>query len=87
MRYVYDDWLLFVMRSDCEFLRKMGIEPCVIDDPCPGPLPLPYPERPRVRLTEEDALWLREWGVAWEPEPAVQLTFGFCGNQETVEET
>jgi hypothetical protein len=77
MQYLYEDWL-DVMRSESVFLKSVGIEPCVIDDPCPGPLPLLYPERPRVRLTEMDARWLRACGVAWEPEPAVQLPLDFC---------
>jgi hypothetical protein len=86
MQYVYEDWLLDVVRSDSAFLKSVGIEPCVIDDPCPEPLPLPYPEKPRVRLTEKDAQWLRACGVAWEPEPAVQLLLDFCGNHEDVRE-
>ena len=39
MYYLHDDWLPDPMRSDSEFLRKMGIKACVIDDPCPRPLP------------------------------------------------
>ena len=41
---------------------------------------------PRVRLTEKDARWLRACGVAWEPEPAVQLPLDFCGNHDDVQE-
>ena len=33
MEYLYEDWLLDLFRSDSEFLRKMGIKACVIDDP------------------------------------------------------
>ena len=86
MQYVYEDWLLDAMRSNSAFLKSVGIEPCVIGDPCPEPLPLRFPEEPRVRLTEKDARWLRACGVAWEPEPAVQLPLNFCGSQEAVQE-
>ncbi len=85
MQYLYEDWLLDLLRSDSEFLRKMGIRPCLIDDPCPQPLP-PFPEEPYARLTEKDAAWLKACGVAWEPEPASQLPLDFCGNQEAVSE-
>ena len=87
MQYAYEDLLLDLIRSDSEFLRRMGIEPCVIGDPCPEPLPLRFPEEPRVRLTGRDIEWLRECGVAWEQRPAVQLSLGFCGRQEAVQET
>ena len=30
-------WLFEVRRSDSAFLKSMGIEPCVIDDPAPKP--------------------------------------------------
>jgi hypothetical protein len=86
MQYLYEDWLLDLLRSDSEFLRKMGIKPCLIDDPCPQPLPPSFPEEPHARLTEKDAAWLKACGVAWEPEPAFQLPLDFCGNQEAVSE-
>ena len=73
MQYVYEGWLLDAMRGDCAFLKSVGIEPCVIGGPRPEPLPLRFPEEPRIRLTGKDARWLRACGVAWEPEPAVQL--------------
>ena len=66
--------LLETVRSDFAFLRSLGIEPCVID----RPLLLPYPGRPPVRLTDADARWLKACGVAWEPEPAIQLPLDFC---------
>ena len=86
MQYVCEGWLLDAMRGDSAFLRSAGIEPCVIDGPCPEPLPLRFPEEPRVRLTEKDARWLRACGVAWEPEPALQLPLDFCGSHEAVQE-
>ena len=87
MQYVYEDWLLDLIRSDSEFLRRMGIEPCAIGDPCPEPPPLPYPEKPCVRVNEKDARWLKACGIAWEQRPAVQLSLDFCGRQEAVQET
>ena len=69
--------LLETVRNDFAFLRSLGIDPCVID----RPLPLPCPGRPHIRITDGDARWLKECGVAWQPEPALQLPPGFCGNQ------
>ena len=69
--------LLESVRSDFAFPASLGIEPCVID----RPLPLPYSGGPRIRLTDADARWLRACGVAWEPEPAFQLSLDYCGNQ------
>ena len=69
--------LLETVRSDFAFLRSMGIAPCLID----RPLPLPYLGRPRIRLTDADAKWLKACGVAWEPEPVFQLPLDFCGNE------
>jgi hypothetical protein len=37
MAHSYEPWLLDLMSSDPEFLRKAGIEPCVVDDPAPHP--------------------------------------------------
>jgi hypothetical protein len=87
MEYFYEDWLLDLIRRDSVFLRKMGIKPCVIDDPCPEPLPLSFPEEPHARLTEKDATWLKGCGVAWEREPAFQRPLDFCGRQEAVRDT
>jgi hypothetical protein len=97
--YFYEDWLLDLMRSDSQFLRRMGIKPCAINDPCPEPPPVPFArdfkefirlcdmthiraKERRVRLTEKDDLWLKASGVAWEPEPALQLSMDFCAHQE-----
>ena len=80
-------WLFEVRQSDGEFLRKAGVKPCVIDDPCPRPLPQWLHGEPHARLTEKDTEWLKACGVAWEREPAVQLPLDFCGCQETVQET
>ena len=85
MWFMCERLLVDLLRSDSVFLRSAGIEPCVIDDPCPGPPPL-HRER-QARLTEKDAKWLRACGVAWEREPAVQLPLDFCGRQEAVQET
>jgi hypothetical protein len=68
--------LLKTLRSDFAFLRSMGIVTCLID----RPLPQPYPGWLRIRITAADARWLKACGVAWEPEPALQLPLDFCGN-------
>jgi hypothetical protein len=85
MQYVYEDWLLGVMRSDSAFLKSAGIEPCVIRDPFPEPLPLRFPEEP-VSASPRRTPSGSGRGVAWEQEPAVQLSLGFCGRQEIVQE-
>ena len=84
MWFVCERWLVDLLRCDSAFLRSAGIEPCMIDGPCPRP-PRLHRER-RARLTKGDVDWLKECGVAWEPEPAVQLSLGFCGRQEAVQE-
>ena len=96
MEYFYEPWLLELIRSDSAFLKSLGIEGCVIDDPCPEP---PLEEVIRLcemthvlvkeRLTKADHEWLKAMAVAWERErePAVQLSLDFCGRQETVQET
>ena len=64
------DWPIKIMRSDSEFLRKVGIKPCVLNDPFPkhpSPQELEGPEIPH--LTEHDDQWLSSCGAAWEPEP------------------
>ena len=38
-------------------------------------------------LTKADHQWLKAMAVAWEREPAVQLSLDFCDRQETVQET
>jgi hypothetical protein len=97
IQYYYEPWLLDLIRSDSRFLRKMGIKPCLLDDPCPEPPPEEFirlcemahvraAER-CVRLTEKDAQWLKLCGVAWDQKPAVQLSLDFCGSQETIKET
>ncbi len=86
MQYLYEDWLDLI-RSDSEFLRKMGMKPCVIDAPSPEPPLIPLPKERRARLTEKDAEWLKVCGVAWEPEPRFQLPLDFCGRQEAVQDT
>ena len=70
----YEYRLLEILRSDSVFLRSTGIAPCVID----RPLPPFYPGRLKIRLTDADAEWLKACGVAWEPEPAFQLSLSFC---------
>jgi hypothetical protein len=94
MEYFYEPWLLDLMRSDSEFLRKMGIKACVINDPCPEPPPeefIRHCEMTHVlvkeRLTKADHQWLKAMAVAWEREPAVQLPLDLSGHQETVQET
>jgi hypothetical protein len=96
MEHFDEPWLLDLMRSDSEFLRKMGIKACVINDPAPKPLleeVIRLCEMTHVlvkeRLTKADHEWLKAMAVAWERErePAVQLSLDFCGRQETVQET
>ena len=94
MAHSYEPWLLDLMRSDSEFLRKMGIKPCVIADPAPQP---PLEEvirqcdmthvRAKELLTKADHQWLKAMAVAWEREPAVQLPLDLSGHQETVQQT
>ncbi len=56
--------------GDGQFLREMGIEPCLLDDPFPRPLPPRLPPGPLIpSLTEKDARWLLNLGVMWEREP------------------
>jgi hypothetical protein len=94
MAHSYEPWLLDLMRSDSEFLRKVGIEPFVIDDPAPQP-PLEEVIRQcemthvlvKELLTKADHQWLKAMAVAWEREPAVQLPLDLSGHQETVQET
>jgi len=80
MRYLCEDWLIDLMRGDSAFLRKVGIKPCPLDDPRPEPLPVPLPRERRCRLTKKDTEWLKESGVAWEPEPAFQFALDFSGD-------
>jgi hypothetical protein len=82
------------MRSDSRFLRKMGIKPCVIDDLAPEPLPEEFIRlcdmthvRVKERLTKADRKWLKAMAVAWEREPAVQLSLDLCGCEENVQQT
>jgi hypothetical protein len=82
------------MRSDSEFLRKMGIKPCLIDDPAPKPSleeVLRQCEmthvRAKERLTKADRKWLKAMAVAWEREPAFQLSLDLCGCEENVQQT
>jgi len=58
------------MRNDSEFLMRMGIAPCLLDDPFPK-RPSPHkPEGLEIPLrTEHDDRWLSSCGAAWEPEP------------------
>jgi len=72
-------WLFEVRQGDREFLRRAGVKPSLIDDPCPRPLGQTFHGEPNVRLTKQDAQLLMACGVAWEREPAVQLRLDFCG--------
>ena len=89
VQYYYEPWLLHLIRRDSAFLRSVGIKPCQLHDPCPERPPerfIRFCEMThvrardlRVRLTEKDAQWLKVCGVAWEPEPAIQLPLDFSG--------
>jgi hypothetical protein len=65
MPYPEDNWLSEVRKSDAAFLKAMGIEDCVVDDPFAVPLPLPYPPEPFVDLTEYDQVLLQALAVVW----------------------
>jgi hypothetical protein len=71
-------WLYEVKRSDCNFLRKVGIKSCLLDDPHPSPLSPPFPDRRHFHPTDMDALWLKACGIAWSGTPAFQLPMDFC---------
>ena len=75
-------WLRRTEGSDSAFLKSVGIEPCVIDDPCPGPLLLPYRLKKCFLPTEADSAWLKACGAAWDKEPTLQLHLGFCVRHE-----
>ena len=56
--------------GDGQFLRELGIDPCLLDDPFPRPLPPPLPPESLIpSLTEKDACWILNLGVTWEHEP------------------
>lgn len=74
-------------RSDCHFLKKVGIKPCLIDDAFAGLLPTPLRKDHPVSLTEMDTRWLKACGIAWEREAEVQLSLDFCERRATVQET
>jgi hypothetical protein len=58
------------MHNDSAFLRKVGIEPCVLDDPIPKRPSSREPEGPEIPpVTEHDEKWLSSCGVTREPEP------------------
>jgi len=62
-------WRLDKMLNDSEFLMRMGIEPCPVDDPLPkrpSPHKLHGPDMPH--FTEHDEKWLSSCGATWEPE-------------------
>ena len=56
--------------GDSEFLRQVGILPCVLHDPFPKPMPPPT-SRPIYipSLTQFDAKFLGSLLVSWEPDP------------------
>jgi len=67
---VYYDWGRHLTFGDIKFLKEVGIEPRVLDDPFPRPLPPPLPPGPVIpALTKQDARGLLSLGVAWEHEP------------------
>jgi hypothetical protein len=56
--------------GDGQFLRELGIDPCLLDDPFPRPLPPPLPPESLIpSLTEKDACWILNLGITWEHEP------------------
>jgi hypothetical protein len=65
-----------VVRSDAAFLRSLGVEACLLYEP--SPIPPSYPAELLIRPSKADQKWLKAWGVAWEPEPTVQLSLDFC---------
>ena len=94
MQYFCEDWPLDLVRRDRDFLRIMGIRPCLLPDPCPKPPPASFADgfedvirfcdmthirtkERRVRLTKNDAEWLKAIGAAWKKQPALQLPLDF----------
>jgi hypothetical protein len=71
--------LFEIRRSDQAFLTKVGIKPCVIRCFRPQPPAVALIREHPPRLTKQDAQLLKACGVAWEPEPAVQLPLDFSG--------
>ena len=65
--------------SDRDFLTKVGIKPCVIRCFRPRLHAVALVKEYPPRITGTDLQWLGECGVAWEPEPAVQLPLDFSG--------
>ena len=65
--------------SDRDFLRNARIKPCVIRCFHPRYPAVKLTKECTPRISEEDAGWLKACGVAWEPEPAVQLPLDFSG--------
>jgi hypothetical protein len=53
--------------DDAQFLREVGIEAYILEDPFPSSFPPPLPPGPAIpSLTQEDACWLGNLRVAWE---------------------
>jgi len=53
--------------DDSGFLLKVGIAPCVLEDPHPGPVPVAPPET--MPLIDEDHAWLADLKVVWDEDP------------------
>ena len=66
-------------RGDRHFLTKVGIKPWVIRCFRPQSHAVALVKEFPPRITGTDLQWLGECGVAWEPEPAVQLPLDFSG--------
>lgn len=62
-------------KRDIQFLKAIGVEPIIPDDPVPSPLPAALPPGPLFpSLTVRDANWLLSFGVMWEQEPEPGFT-------------
>ena len=67
-------------RSDRDFLREVGIKPCVIRCFRPRSPAVALAKEHPPRITEEDTKWLRECGVALERRQEVQIPLEFGGS-------
>jgi hypothetical protein len=79
---------LFKFMESRRRIPKQGrSKPCGFYNPGPKPIPEKFWKLRPTALTEEEAQWLKECGVAWDQKPGVQLSLNFCDHQESVRET
>ena len=73
MAEVGKGWLTDVMQSDARFLKELGVEACLIDDPFAVPLLLPDPQELSIVLSRSDHKWLKAIAVRWQQDPEYQI--------------